>query len=177
MNDVVINKVQTLQRCVLRAREEVAAAGSDFASNATRQDAAVMNVVRACEATIDLANHLIRRRRLGVPNSSGEAFRLLAQEPTMHVDVQAVARELGMSYETFRKKFRAYTGKAPGRYVSQIVANRACELLYAGNMSVKEVAATLGFCNEFHFSRRFKAITGQSPSRFAGRVTTPGEGR
>jgi uncharacterized protein YutE (UPF0331/DUF86 family) len=79
MNDVVINKVQTLQRCVLRAREEVAAAGGDFASDATRQDASVMNVVRACEATIDLANHLIRRRRLGVPNSSGEAFRLLAQ--------------------------------------------------------------------------------------------------
>jgi len=38
-----------------------------------------MNVVRACEATIDLANLVVRRRRAGVPNTSADAFRLLAR--------------------------------------------------------------------------------------------------
>ncbi len=60
MNDVVINKVQSIQRCVLRAREEYRAAGGQFQSDYTRQDAAILNITRACEQAIDLANHLIR---------------------------------------------------------------------------------------------------------------------
>lgn len=79
MNDVVLNKIQIVQRCVHRAREESAAAGEGFRSDFSRQDAAVMNVVRAYEATIDLANRVIRRRRAGVPNTSADAFRLLSQ--------------------------------------------------------------------------------------------------
>lgn len=78
MNDIAINKVQIVQRCVQRAREEYEAAGGKFASDYSRQDAAVMNVVRACEATLDFANHVVRIRRLGVPNSSADTFRALA---------------------------------------------------------------------------------------------------
>jgi len=79
VNDVVLNKIEIVQRCVHRAREERAAAGESFRSDFSRQDAAVMNVVRACEATIDLANLVVRRRRAGVPHTSADAFRLLAR--------------------------------------------------------------------------------------------------
>jgi uncharacterized protein YutE (UPF0331/DUF86 family) len=47
------------------------------ASAGTRQDAAVLNVTRACEAAIDLANISIRKRRLGVPGDAKESFALL----------------------------------------------------------------------------------------------------
>lgn len=60
MNDVAINKIQSIQRCVLRAREEYEAALGGFATDYTHQDAALLNVVRACETTIDLANYVIR---------------------------------------------------------------------------------------------------------------------
>lgn len=76
--DVVINKVQSIQRCILRARQEHQRAGHAFATDFTRQDAAVINVIRACEQTIDLASYVIRNRRLGVPTSSAECFSLLA---------------------------------------------------------------------------------------------------
>jgi len=42
MNDIVINKVQSIQRCIARAREEHQLAGDDFRSNYTHQDAAVL---------------------------------------------------------------------------------------------------------------------------------------
>lgn len=76
MNDVIVNKVQSIQRCVRRAREEHAQA-SDFLKDYTRQDAAILNVLRACEQAIDLAAHVIHRRKLGVPTSSRETFELL----------------------------------------------------------------------------------------------------
>ncbi len=76
MNDVVINKIQSIQRCVRRAREEYQADPGGFAGNYTRQDAALLNVVRACETAIDLANHIIRLRKLGIPVSTADSFEL-----------------------------------------------------------------------------------------------------
>lgn len=80
MNDIVLNKIQSIQRCVRRAREEFAADPEGFDANFTRQDAAVLNILRACEQSIDLANHVIKTRKLGVPTSSGESFELLRVE-------------------------------------------------------------------------------------------------
>ena len=80
MNDVVINKIQSIQRCVRRAREEYQADREGFATNYTRQDAALLNVLRACETAIDLANHVIRAYKLGIPVSSANSFELLRTE-------------------------------------------------------------------------------------------------
>ena len=46
---------------------------------------------------------------------------------------------------------------------------RGCSLLLNKRLSVKETAAALGFCDEFHFSRVFKKITGRPPSALFGR--------
>lgn len=80
MNDIVINKIQSIQRCVRRAREEYQADPDGFATNYTRQDAALLNVLRACETAIDLANHVIRAYKLGIPVSSADSFKLLRAE-------------------------------------------------------------------------------------------------
>jgi uncharacterized protein YutE (UPF0331/DUF86 family) len=80
MKDIVINKIQSIQRCVRRAREEYQADCDGFATNYTRQDAALLNVLRACETAIDLANYVIRDRKLGIPVSSADSFRLLQAE-------------------------------------------------------------------------------------------------
>lgn len=79
LDDVLVNKSATIERCVARAREEYTADPSSFATNFTRQDAAVLNVQRACEAALDMGQHLIRRERLGVPQSARDVFDLLAQ--------------------------------------------------------------------------------------------------
>ena len=80
MNDIVINKVQSIQHCIERAREEYRLAGSDFATDYSRQDAAIPNITRACEQSIDLANHVIKSRKMGIPTSSAESFELLARQ-------------------------------------------------------------------------------------------------
>ncbi|MBI2434359.1 MAG: DUF86 domain-containing protein [Candidatus Hydrogenedentes bacterium] len=79
MTDIVLNKVQSIQRCVSRAREEYRADPDGFDANFTRQDAAILNILRACEQTIDLANHTAATRKLGVPATTAETFELLRQ--------------------------------------------------------------------------------------------------
>lgn len=61
--------------------------GEQFSSDLTRQDAAVLNVLRACETAINLANALVRERRLGIPQSSRDSFRLLAEAGAMPADM------------------------------------------------------------------------------------------
>ncbi len=78
-DDVLLNKAATIERCVARAREEYARDPATFATDFTRQDAAVLNIQRACEAALDMGQHLIRREKLGVPQSARDVFTLLAQ--------------------------------------------------------------------------------------------------
>jgi len=77
-DDVLINKAAIIERCVARAIEEYQSDPASFANNFTRQDAAILNIQRACEAALDMGHYLIRRDRLGVPQSARDVFALLA---------------------------------------------------------------------------------------------------
>ncbi|NBC05670.1 MAG: DUF86 domain-containing protein [Bacteroidetes bacterium] len=77
--NVVLNKVESIERCLARIREDYEGHEEDFLTNYMRQDAIVLNLQRACEQAIDLANHIVKAKKLGVPQNSREAFELLAE--------------------------------------------------------------------------------------------------
>jgi len=80
MNDIIINKIQSIQRCVERAREEYKKNPDGFDTDYTSQDAAILNILRACEQAIDIANHIIKTHKIGIPASSSESFELLEKK-------------------------------------------------------------------------------------------------
>jgi uncharacterized protein YutE (UPF0331/DUF86 family) len=94
MNDIVTNKIQSIQRCVLRAREEYGADPDGFATNYTRQDAAILNVLRACEQSIDLANHVIKNYKMGIPTASAESFDLLQKQGVITAELAEKLRRM-----------------------------------------------------------------------------------
>jgi uncharacterized protein YutE (UPF0331/DUF86 family) len=77
VDDVILNKVASIERCLARIEEEYAAGAADLEHDFTRQDSIVLNLLRACEASIDLAMRQVRIHRLGIPQTSREAFDLL----------------------------------------------------------------------------------------------------
>lgn len=93
-----------------------------------------------------------------------EAKRLLMESPDPRPP--SVARKLGLSFETFRKNFARHAGLPPSRYRSARLIDQARVLMTDRGLRNKEIAATLGFYDEFHFSRRFREITGQSTREF-----------
>lgn len=76
-DDVIINKAASLERCVRRIREVYAGDAQNLQKHLTSQESIRLNLQRACEVSIDVAMHVIRKRRLGVPQDSREAFELL----------------------------------------------------------------------------------------------------
>ncbi len=79
VDDVLINKAASIEWCVARARQEYDKDPTSFTTDFTRQDAAIFNIQRACEAALDMGQHLIRRERLGVPQGARDVFELLCQ--------------------------------------------------------------------------------------------------
>jgi uncharacterized protein YutE (UPF0331/DUF86 family) len=77
-NDVILNKVSIIERCIKRIDEEYADDPSNL-KNYTKQDSIVLNLQRACEASIDLAMHIVADKKLGLPQSSRDAFSLLEE--------------------------------------------------------------------------------------------------
>ena len=76
MEDVVRNKVASIERCLRRVREEFRDDPRRL-DDQTVQDALLLNLQRACETSIDLAMHLVAHEGLGLPQESREAFRML----------------------------------------------------------------------------------------------------
>jgi uncharacterized protein YutE (UPF0331/DUF86 family) len=79
VNDILINKASSIERCVNRVREEYTKAGANFATDFSRQDAAILNIQRACEAALDMGQHIVRSQKLGVPQSARDVFTLLSK--------------------------------------------------------------------------------------------------
>jgi uncharacterized protein YutE (UPF0331/DUF86 family) len=74
--DLVRNKIASIERCLDRIRMELAS-GPAALDDQTQQDAIVLNLMRACESTIDLAMHVASRQGLGIPQETRDVFNLL----------------------------------------------------------------------------------------------------
>lgn len=75
-SDVILNKIDTIERCINRIKE-VYDNNPENLNDYTKQDSIVLNIQRACEASIDLAMHVISEKKLGVPQSSRDGFEVL----------------------------------------------------------------------------------------------------
>ena len=80
MNDIVLNKKESIERCLKQIRTYYALPSDiPFEDNYLLQDAIALNLQRACEQCVDLANHTIKSKKLGLPKESKESFQLLSQ--------------------------------------------------------------------------------------------------
>jgi uncharacterized protein YutE (UPF0331/DUF86 family) len=87
MPDVVLNKLQTIERCLKRIREEYEGYEEEFNENFTKQDSVILNLERASQASIDIATHIVKSMKLGLPQSSRELFVLLEAADIIDVEI------------------------------------------------------------------------------------------
>ena len=75
-NDIILNKAEIIERCILRIYEEYED-NPDNLQNLTKQDSIILNIQKACEASIDIAMYIVADMKLGIPQTSRDAFDLL----------------------------------------------------------------------------------------------------
>jgi len=83
-----------------------------------------------------------------------------------NVDLPEIAKESGLSYVQFLRRFKTLTGLTPSEYINELRLQKAKQLLTDTNMLVKDIAYSCGFENEYYFSNFFKKHTTLSPRSF-----------
>ncbi len=134
-DEVITAKAAVIGRCVLRAREEHAAA-TDFATDYTHQDAAVLNVQRAYEAAIALAFRLVQLGQLGAPSSARDAFDLLVSAGRLESDHgRALKLMVG-----FRNTAVHQYGSLDHLVVERVITERLDDLLAFSAIALRSTA-------------------------------------
>lgn len=85
---VIINKYDTIQRCIKRIQEEYEENIQNL-YDYKKLDPIVLNLQRACEASIDMAMYIVSNRKLGVPQTKKEAFIKLEENNLIPKDVSS----------------------------------------------------------------------------------------
>ncbi len=119
---------------------------------------------------IGLLNYLLRNRTghaTDLLEQSVEKAKIIMDERVSgEIDLYDLASELNLSYSWFRKTFKEYTGHSPARYFQLLKLRRAQRLLSDTELSIKEIAYSLGYKSTEHFFSIFKKHTGCTPTAY-----------
>ena len=82
------------------------------------------------------------------------------------ISVEDIASYVGISRSHLYRIFIESTGLSPNEFLSKFRINEACSLLRKGELSVNQVASSVGYTDALYFSRVFRKIKGVSPSQY-----------
>ncbi|MGW0905259.1 AraC family transcriptional regulator [Streptomyces sp. NPDC002853] len=101
------------------------------------------------------------------PGSVAARFVTLLGSPDGSLrSVRACARHLGVTEGYLSEAVKASTGRTPGELIRQTRVHEAKRLLLRTELSVRQVAARVGFGDPAYFCRFFRRETGASPGDF-----------
>lgn len=105
----------------------------------------------------------------GVPDVGqqvAQSIEFMKQHLSRSLRVSQLAVLAGISAARYSELFRERTGYSPIDYFIRLRMHRACQLLDTTGLSVKEIAAHLGYNDPFYFSRLFKQVNEVAPSEY-----------
>lgn len=103
---------------------------------------------------------------LAMDEGISRAISYLRKNLNEHLDLTDLARISGYSLSRFKSKFRNETGITPGEYISLQKIEHAKHQLLETNISITEIAYSLGFSSSNYFSTVFKKYSDSTPREY-----------
>jgi uncharacterized protein YutE (UPF0331/DUF86 family) len=95
-NDVILNKLESLRRCIIRVEEKTPGDVTELIDDLDRQDIIVLNLERAIQLCVDIGLQIIGEKSLPVPDTMAGTFRVLAKEEVLDAtNAEHLARAVG----------------------------------------------------------------------------------
>jgi AraC-like DNA-binding protein len=83
-----------------------------------------------------------------------------------NISLISLSKTYNYSVSRFSNLFKQKTGYAPIDYFLQMKMQKACQLLDFSDRSIKDIAFSMGFEDQYYFSKRFRKIIGVSPRKY-----------
>lgn len=89
-------------------------------------------------------------------------------EDNLHnaISVDKLANLVHFHPNHFIRFFKNQTGTPPMQYIRKLKLEKAKDYLLETKLTLTEIACSLGFYDQFHFSKEFKEYTGYAPSEY-----------
>lgn len=83
-----------------------------------------------------------------------------------NITLGELAKAAGLSVSHYCSLFKKKTMQSPLNLYTSMKVQRACQMLQNKDQTIKSIAYSLGFFDQYHFSKVFKQIMGSSPKHF-----------
>lgn len=107
------------------------------------------------DASMRSSDHRVRRSLRMMQEFVGEA-----------IEMEALARNVGLSRPHFFKLFKQSMGVTPNVYINTLRSERAINYLLLGDRTITDIAFDLGFSSQASFTRFFSSNVGIAPSDY-----------
>jgi AraC-like DNA-binding protein len=129
------------------------------------------------ELSIELARNG-KHRSSAKDDGIARCIAVIESHPDRLFSLDELAEMGGMSRRSFSERFRRTMGASPHRYQLELRIRMACALLKSTpRVTLRVVAATFGFTDEFHFSKIFKSVTGIPPRQYRESLSVGQKGK
>jgi signal transduction histidine kinase/ligand-binding sensor domain-containing protein/AraC-like DNA-binding protein len=88
-----------------------------------------------------------------------------------NLSVETLGQEVGISRAHLHRKMKEMAGITPSDFIRNIRLRQACELLKNTDNDVTQIAYSIGFASQTHFSTVFKKFTGVTPTEYRSKHT------
>ncbi|MDI1435805.1 GlxA family transcriptional regulator [Polyangium sorediatum] len=134
-------------------------AGAELAHAVARY--LIVDDARSAQGPFVMIQHLANSDRVVT-----KAEAILRADLTRPLDVDALAREVGVTPRTLGRRFVAATGLPPASFLRRLRLEVAAGLLRSTTDAIATIAARVGYEDERAFRRAFTKDMSDSPSRF-----------
>lgn len=113
----------------------------------------------------------IRRRNAKTQNINRDPrIQVVVDYLTPHLNepftIQSLSEMAQVSQTSFRRLFKAHTGKSPSDYIRELRMTSAARMLLTSNREIAEIGYQVGFSDANYFSRTFRQVFGVSPHQY-----------
>ena len=88
------------------------------------------------------------------------------------INMQTLASQFGFNVRTFNRRFRQAASKTPVEYLQEVRINQARELLKHSNLSIAEIAFSVGYQDVSYFTGLFQRLHSVTPNAYRRLVRT-----
>ena len=114
---------------------------------------------------------LMKEAREAMPNTPSSssqyvlaAIKYIQFNYSHDISVDDIAKAVGVSRSHLYRVFMSNVGQSPIDYLTGYRISEACSLLKNTGLSIAEIAVSVGFFDQFYFSRVFKKVKGVPPA-------------
>ena len=116
---------------------------------------------------INLILYIYSHKKFG-PNKNWayEVSKIIGENINVGISLEEIAQKCNMKYDVFRKQFKKVFGYSLEKYRIHLRMLEAKKLLSNKDMTIKDIAYTLGYCDDFAFCKQFSKFEGITPGKY-----------